>query len=111
MERPIDAEEYSGEQLFGYGPETELPEPKPEPEISREQHLLNWLQRWPKETVSAREIRQFGPSATRDPEDAMNSAEVLVRHGWLSPMQSSRRDRREWQVIRRPTVHPTVAQP
>jgi hypothetical protein len=95
-----------------------VPEGQPKPEantvnsdqkLQAAQKLLNWLLRWPKETVSAREIRQFGPSATRDPQDAMNSAEILTRHGWLSPMQSKRRDRREWRVIRRPTIFPTVA--
>jgi hypothetical protein len=106
---PKDNEEYDGERMFGYGPETKLPELKPAPDVSPEQRLLDWLMRWPKDTVSAREIRQFGPGSTRDPRNAMDSAEVLVKHGWLSPIQSYRRDRREWQIVRKPVVHPTVA--
>jgi hypothetical protein len=109
---PKDSEEFDGEMLFGYGPETELPEPKPAPEVSPEQQLLNFLQRWPKETVSLREIQQFAPRAVRTQGSVIDhSVGVLVRHGWLAPLQSHRRDRRAWQIARRPTVHPTVAQP
>jgi hypothetical protein len=108
---PKDEEVFDGERMFGYAEEKNQSEPKAAPEVTPEQQLLNFLQRWPKDTVSAREIRQFGPRSTRDPQDAMNSAEVLVKHGWLSPIQSSRRDRREWQVVRRPLIRPTVAQP
>jgi hypothetical protein len=106
---PKDNEEYDGEQMFGYGPETELPESNPEPEASPEQRLLDWLQRWPKDIVSARDIQQFGPAVIRNQQGAINTAEALVRHGWLVPVQARRRDRREWRVVRRPIMHPTVA--
>jgi hypothetical protein len=107
MRWPIDDQEFDGERMFGFGPETELPEPKPE--ISPEQKLLDWLQRWPKETVSLRELQQSAPRAVRTQGDIIDrSVEVLVRHGWLTPLQSHRRDRREWQITKRPTVYPTV---
>jgi hypothetical protein len=102
-------EEYTGALLFGY-PEEKEPEPKKTAEITPEQRLLDWLQRWPKETVSLRELQQFAPRAVRTQGNVIDhSVGVLVRHGWLTPLQSHRRDRREWQVVRRPTVHPTVA--
>jgi hypothetical protein len=110
-----DDEEFSGEMMFGYGPETELPKSKPAPEVSPEQRLLDWLQRWPKETVTARDMQQFGPKEMRNQRGMIDAAEVLVRHHWLAPVQSYRRDRREWRIIRvhptvtTPVVHPTVA--
>jgi hypothetical protein len=80
-------------------------------EVSPAQRLLDFLQRWPKDVISVRNIQQFGPGSIRDQRRAMNSAEVLVRYGWLAPVQKpARRDRREWKILRRPpVVHPTVA--
>ena len=72
------------------------------------QRLLDFLQRWPKDTISARNIYQFGPRSTKKRREAMASIEVLIRHGWMAPIQSHRRDRRQWQITRRLTVHPTV---
>src|SRR5262245_16362531 len=77
-------------------------------ETSPAQKLLNFLQRWPKDTISMRELQQFGPRVIQMQRSRIDSAEVLVRHGWLAPIQSHRRDRRVWQVVRRPLVHPTV---
>src|SRR5262245_45573505 len=91
--------------LFADEPEPENKQPHKEPA----QLLLDWLQRWRKPTVSAREIRIYGPCSIRDRESTINSIEVLVRHGWLVPSKPSRHDRRVWQVVRRPMVHPTVA--
>jgi hypothetical protein len=72
--------------------------------------LLNWLQRWRKPTVSIRDIRIYGPTSIRNRESAINSVEVLVKHGWLVPTETRRRDWRHWQVVRKGAiVHPTVA--
>jgi hypothetical protein len=106
---PTDPEEYDGERLFGYGPETELPEPKKTPEISPEQRLLDWLQRWPKEILSLRHILIHGPRALRDRETAISAAQVLVKTGWLVPIVALRHDAHQWRIVRRPIVHPTVA--
>jgi len=79
---------------------------KPEPA----QLLLNWLQRWSKPTVTAREIRIYGPTSIRDRESVISSVEVLVAHGWLVPHKPPRRDMRQWRIVRKgPIVHPTVA--
>jgi hypothetical protein len=109
---PTDPEEYDGERLFGFGPETEIPEPKPVPEISPEQRILDWLQRWPKETVSMRDVQQFGPKMIRKQQGVINSAiEVLVRHRWLTPVPTRQNNMREWQITRKQIVYPTVAPP
>jgi hypothetical protein len=79
-------------------------------EPSAAQRTLEFLQRWPKETISLRELQQFGPRATaRTQQGVLDSTKVLERHGWLRPVPSHRRDRRHWQVIRRLTINPTVA--
>jgi hypothetical protein len=82
--------------------------PKKAQETSPEQKLLNFLQRWPKDTISLRDITLFGPSMIRTQRTEFNTAEVLVQHGWLAPIQGPYRNSRQWQVMRRPTVHPIV---
>jgi hypothetical protein len=72
------------------------------------QKLLDWLQHWTKPTVRARDICIYGPRP-RDRESAINSAEVLARNGWLIPTQTRRHDSREWQIVRKPVIFPTVA--
>ena len=52
-------------------------------EPSPAQKLLDWLQHWSKPTVSARDICIYGPNAIRDRQRAIDSAEILVKNGWL----------------------------
>src|SRR6516165_6106091 len=73
------------------------------------QQLLTWLPKWPKQTVTARDIRRHGPTPIRSREGAINSINTLVRHGWLVPIEPRRRDRPEWEIVRRPLIRPTVA--
>jgi hypothetical protein len=73
------------------------------------QMLLTWLQRWNKATISEREIRIYGPRPLRSRESARRSAEELVRHAWLRPLQMRPHDMRAWEIVRKPTLSPTVA--
>jgi hypothetical protein len=61
------------------------------------QKLLDWLQHnWTKPTVSARDIYVYGPNSIRDRESAINLAEFLVKHAWLAPIKTRRRDMKQW---------------
>ena len=74
------------------------------------QTLINWLQRgWIQPTVSAREIHRLGPNSIRDRKSVSNSTEILVKLGWLVPIKTRRHDMHEWQIVRKPIIHPTVA--
>jgi len=75
------------------------------------QKMLDWLQRWPKPTVSAKEIYQYAPSSIRfDRENAIKTAEILAKHGWLARLQTRQRNYRIWQIVRKGAiVHPRVA--
>jgi hypothetical protein len=73
------------------------------------QLLLDFLQRWPKPTVTARNVCQFGPHANRKLENVISSAEVLVKSGWLTPIKANRHDTHQWQIIKKLVVHPTVS--
>src|SRR5262245_14364373 len=73
------------------------------------QKLLDWLQHWTKPTVRGRDICIYGPNSLRDRERAIDSAEILVKNGWLVPIKTRRYDMREWQIVRKPILHPTVA--
>ena len=100
------AKQNSGEK-FSFADD---PPPAKTQEPSPAQRMLDWLQRWPKSTVSSCEIYQYAPRSIRfDRENAIKTAEVLARHGWLTPTKTPRRDWRVWQITRRPIVHPTVA--
>src|SRR6516164_8068374 len=89
------------------------PPPSPLPPAAQKpspaQKLLNWLiQRWGKEIVWMKDIRQFGPSALRDPKTAIEAAGVLVKDGWLVPEPTRRYDAHKWRFVRRPVAQPLV---
>ena len=83
------------------GEKTKQPDPA--------QRLLDWLQRWNKPTICAREILMYGPRATRKQKDADDATRVLQKYGWLVPLETNQRDWRRWQIVRQPTIHPTIA--
>jgi hypothetical protein len=84
------------------------PAPAKQPHKSS-QLLLDWiLQHWNKSTISVREIGVYAPRAIREREIIINSAEALVRHGWLSELKAHRHDRRVWRIDRKPIIHPIV---
>src|SRR5262249_14731253 len=85
--------------------EAALEQPSKEPA----QRLLDWLQTWDKPTIGAAEILMYGPRSTRKRRDADDATEVLVRHGWLIPNKTNQRNWRQWQIVRKPIVHPTIA--
>jgi len=75
-------------------------------ESSPAQKLLDWLQHWTKPTVSARDICIYGPRPIRKREKAGKAAEILVKNGWLIPVQTHRYDMKAWQIVRRPVLYP-----
>jgi len=76
---------------------------------SKEQRLLDWLLKWPQPTIGAAQILMNGPRSTRKQKDADNATEVLVKHGWLTPLKTNQSNWRQWQIVRKPIVHPTIA--
>jgi hypothetical protein len=75
----------------------------------RAQKLLDFLQYWTKPTIRARDICIYGPNPIRRRERAIDSAEILVKSGWLVRIKTRQRNMYAWQVVRRPILHPTVA--
>jgi hypothetical protein len=69
-------------------------------EISPAQALLNWLQRWNKDFVSARDIRIYGPHPIRNQKDAVATARILVRNGQLTPIGSRKPYLHKWRIVR-----------
>ena len=76
--------------------------------VQHAQKLLNFLQRWPKSTVWTKDILIFGPRP-RDRESVIDSTNILVEQGWLVPNKTRRYDSREWQIVRKPIINPTLA--
>jgi len=82
------------ERLSKHRPaEAAIEQPSQEPA----QKLLTWLQTWDQPTVTLRTIRNFAPRRVRDRETAIRSAQILVAHGFLTPVNSY-----TWQIIRQP---------
>jgi len=89
--------------------EPELKPSKQSQEVSPAQKLLDWLQRWNKDTVSIRDIRVYGPRPIRNPKNAIDAAKTLVKYGWLTPIWAHQKDVHEWRIIRKLIVNPKVA--
>jgi hypothetical protein len=85
-------------------PAEKTQEPLPDPKLQPAQRMLDWIQRWPGDTICIRDVRQYGPGSLRDPKSVIDAAEVLVKSGWLEPAESHRYDMRKWRVIRRPPI-------
>jgi hypothetical protein len=90
-------------EKFTFADDTAPAKPAPTKQ-DHAQKLLDWLQRWPKPTVSTKNICQFGPYPLRNGESALRSAQVLAAHGWLIPLAA-----RKWQVVRGKLVSHSVA--
>jgi hypothetical protein len=94
----------------GRPPPVEAANKLPHSNLEPAQKLLDFLQQhWTKPTITSREICRSAPNAIRNQKNAINSAKILVKEGWLIPNQTRRRDMHEWLIVRKPIVHPTVA--
>jgi hypothetical protein len=78
-------------------------------EIVPAQKLLDFLQHWAKPTVCRRDILMYGPHSIRNRKSVISTTQTLVDHGWLIPNKTRRRDAKEWLIVRKPIVRPTVA--
>ena len=86
---------------------TSKPEPTKQPRINSPQieNLLDWLvNHWAKTTVTAREVYTYGPNSIRNKKTTLRQTDVLVEQGWLIPIKTSARNKREWKVVRAPLV-------
>jgi hypothetical protein len=77
--------------------------------LSSAQKLLDFLQRWKKDTITITEICVYGPHSIRDKKRAAPAAEILVHFGWLAPIRSPHYNGRTWQITRKLIVGPPVA--
>jgi len=106
---PLPEKKIEPPPIESIGPPTEEWWPPPR-KVDHAQKLLDWLQRWDKPTVTARDIRIFGPHSGRTREITYSSIELLVRHGWLVPFKLRGTRRRRWRIVRkRPVAHPNEA--
>lgn len=63
--------------------------------------LLQWiLNFWDEPTISLREIRIYGPHATRNRKGAMDVAETLAHQGWFLPIRGPQCRSKIWRILR-----------
>src|SRR5262249_30920839 len=87
----------------------EAQKPLPDLKLQSALILLDWrIQRWDNDVVWMRDIRQFAPSAVRNPETALAAAEVLIKDGWLVAEPTHQYNAHKWRFVRRPVVRPLV---
>ena len=97
----------NGETTFAFADEPPPPRPEHRQQTSPLlEILLDWLlNRWPNPTVTAREIYRSGPGPLQgDKEAILNLTETLTRQGWLIPLKTWRRDKKEWKIARGPIL-------
>jgi hypothetical protein len=70
------------------------------------QRLLTWLPRWPRDTITVRQLRNYSPLRNRG--EAISAAEVLVANGFLTSTKAQRPDTYAWKIIRKNILNPTV---
>jgi len=73
------------------------------------QRLLNWLQTWRKPTIRSADILIYGPRVVRNRKSTLDATEILVKHGWLIPQKTNQSNWRRWEIVREPTIRPTLA--
>ena len=91
--------------LFADDPKPEIKQPHKDPA----QKLLDWLQTWDKPTIGAAQILMYGPRCTRKRKDADNAIAILIQQGWIVHTPTNQSNWRQWQIVRKPIVHPTLA--
>jgi len=77
-------------------------------QLENAQKILNFLQRWPEDTITANEILQYGPHALRDRKYVLEAAEQLIQNGWLIPLPARKYHHYKWQIARKLTVRPDM---
>jgi hypothetical protein len=96
---------------------TNKTERRPRParaQVPPAERLMAWLPRWPKATISVRDVRLYGPNSLRNPEVASAAIEVLASYGWLIPVMTRQHNMEWWQIVRgrdQAVASPGVAEP
>jgi hypothetical protein len=72
------------------------------------QRMLDFILRWPRESISTSELITYGPRPKKNSEEVLKLATTLEKHGWLTPKSTPRKDMRHWNIVRRPIVHPKI---
>jgi|SRR6516162_5636128 hypothetical protein len=80
------------------------PPTKEAQEISPAQKLLDWLQRWNKDTITVRDVHIYGPRPLKGRKNVTAAAEVLVQNGWLTPLKPHQYNMHKWRITRKPPI-------
>jgi len=91
-------------ETFLFAEPESKPTKKETQETSSAQKLLDWLQRWSKDTVCVRDIHIYGPHSLKGQKNIVAAAKVLIKNGWIAPIKMRRYDANKWQIIRRPPI-------
>ena len=97
----------NGEQ-FSFADADDTP-PKPAPaKQDHAQRMLDFILRWPRESISTSDLMTYGPRPKQNAEGVLKLATILEKYGWLTPKSTPRKDMRHWNICRKPFVHPKL---
>jgi len=72
------------------------------------QKMLDFLLRWPGESISTSEMMIYGPRPKKNAEEVLKLATILEKYGWLTPKPTPQKRMKHWNIVRRPIIHPTL---
>jgi len=71
------------------------------------QRMLDFILRWPEESIGTSEMMIYGPRPKKNAEEVLKLATILEKYGWLA-RKTPRKDMHHWNIVRRPIIHPTL---
>jgi hypothetical protein len=85
------------------------PAPTNQQQPDHAQRMLDFLLRWPRQSVSTTDMMIYGPRPKKNAEEVLKLAAILEKHGWLTPKNTPKKNMRHWDIVRRqPVVRPTL---
>src|SRR5262245_18345176 len=83
-------------------------EEKTNHEVDHAHRMLDFILRWPRESISTADLVIYGPRPRKNVEEVLKMAAILESQGWITPKSTQRKDMRHWNIVRRPIVHPKL---
>jgi hypothetical protein len=79
-----------------------------QPSQNPTQRMLDFVLRWPGESISTSEMMLYGPRPKKNAEEVLKLATTLEKYGWLRPKTTPKKNMRHWNIVRRPIINPTL---
>jgi|SRR5262245_3825997 len=72
------------------------------------QRTLDFILRWPRESISTSDLMTYGPRPKQNAEGVLKLATTLEKYGWLTKKETPKKNMRHWNIVRHPIIHPKL---